>query len=418
MEMDARLRAPFFTAHKPALSISQPPASFASSERYQSQTFSDAAPPRFVLGYKYPLCLLRADRSMLSSFDHPYNRFLQETTLYSTEKTSAESRTPNMDSFHHSPSEVCLAVLYAAHTREDMVRLSHASPVLLRTRLGFRSFIDDYFFSKTPLSVFTDALVQDAMAILLFPAKSDAKTESAHRACVDMHLKKWAAKDFPDPIREQDIDGMKSLEHLFEQLKRYIDDYLPKATSPDLRQAYIHLPGWSHPCLRTAEFLPPRPSGGPARFDLLSSPEKHRVFKSLPRLEFYSKLYAEDIWGVPCAEGMLMRTRGEPCCSCSWSWEYLNKLQKSAAEPWEIEGIRCVFEYVRCLYGALNARLHPPLETDRARVSWADTWAMWQHDDSTADLLANLSLASFQNYNASSEPPESGGTDACLGHHL
>ncbi|PHH79474.1 hypothetical protein CDD80_4701 [Ophiocordyceps camponoti-rufipedis] len=233
-----------------------------------------------------------------------------------------------MDHFPRLPSEISLAILESAETWQDMVKMSHESSTLFRYRMTFTSHLNAFYLAKKLLRVFTPDLVQDAMGILHFPEESG--DEESHKEDVDEHLRKWAAKTLPDPIRDRDVGEMKRLERLFKQLRRYMDDYLSKATETKVhpRFAYAHLPVWANADLHRAYMKPrlvcPRPTDkdimsapfrpkGPACFKILSSTEKYRFLRSFLRLELYSKLYAEYIWGMPsteCKEPEIWETEG------------------------------------------------------------------------------------------------------------
>lgn len=186
--------------------------------------------------------------------------------------------------------------------------------------------------------MFPQDLLQDAMAILLFPIYNYPQ----HKLLRTLHMQTWAAKKFPDPS-----DEYGRFERLYEQLKRYIDDYISKATSSQLCYAYTHLPKFSNPELTKGAKLRPPPNSQ-LEFYHLSAIEKYRLLKTFLRLKLYSKIYYST---------SMMRinpyTDETPCSACSWSWDFLNKLEGTTLTAYEREGFCCVAEYIRSLYGAI-----------------------------------------------------------------
>lgn len=259
--------------------------------------------------------------------------------------------------------------------RKDMVRLSHASPALFCCRQASGSALDAHF-RKTLRESFTPDLLQDAMAVLLFPMQTDAEvaadmkkwhgsTPDTYAPRLEAHLERWAVKELPHPFEDQDPDVIERLEDLYQQLSRYINDYLSKATSPHLRRAYIHLPKWSHPELSEGDFLPPRPD---VQLDVedLPSADMHRLLRAFLRFELNTRLFS-----APNTDYLRDDIRRRTGKSQVWTWDYLDDIERITASPWETESIRCVFEYVSCLYGALAA--HALARSCPRGNSWRDT---------------------------------------------
>ncbi|EQL02770.1 hypothetical protein G6O67_008536 [Ophiocordyceps sinensis] len=260
-----------------------------------------------------------------------------------------------MDPFQHLPCELGLEILESAHSPKDAARLSHASPTLLRVRLAHRSTIDTHILQKRLRGIYTPDFLQDAMAVIRFPPREtdSVRTRWKH---VKKHKRCWAAKRFPNPIDEQDLGTMKQLYKLYKQLRRYINDYLSKATSPNLHRAYFRLPLWSSIERSKCDYLP-LPPGRQLDLESLPAMEKHRFLKAFLRFELNSRLYTAKIWeesdSILAATGKRPRDIG---LSCLWSWKRLNNMEGTIPSPVEKESMRCVFEYVACLYGMLGAR--------------------------------------------------------------
>ncbi|KAM4065367.1 hypothetical protein HRG_004312 [Hirsutella rhossiliensis] len=206
-----------------------------------------------------------------------------------------------MDPFESLSCELRLLVLESASTRDDMVRLSHASPALLQARLAFRATLDTYFRKKELSAIFPRDLLQDAMAIVLFP-KKDILDEKRSKARVEKHMETWATKEFPDPS-----DEYSRLQRLYKQLKSQLE------------------------------------------FDHLSATEKYRLLKTFLRFELYSKLFSAGIFKLAESGDQAQYT------ASSWSWGYLNKMENTSLAAYEREGFCCVAEYIHCLYAVLRA---------------------------------------------------------------
>ncbi|PNY22176.1 Uncharacterized protein TCAP_07178 [Tolypocladium capitatum] len=196
------------------------------------------------------------------------------------------------------------------------------------------------------------------MAILLFPktASDEEDDEDDHRDRVHRHLKQWAARGFPDPIREYDVRMMDKFESLCLRLDDCIKDYLWKATSPHLRQAYIHLPKWSHPSFHVnVGRLPPRPKHK-IDLDSLSPGEKQRILKAFLRYEILAKRFRPRLLRPGPLRHRARDTGNQIDSILAWDWDMLDRYEGNSSELWEIERLQCVFEYFRTIYGATSAR--------------------------------------------------------------
>ncbi|KJZ71920.1 hypothetical protein HIM_08676 [Hirsutella minnesotensis 3608] len=122
-----------------------------------------------------------------------------------------------MDPFASLPCELRLAILHHAHTRNDMVRLSHASPNLLAARLNYAAALDRHFLAKRVAAIrgaFPGQLMQDALAVTLFPRP--AARASLCGVYRDVDLPAWARVSLDDdddeaPADEQDVVALRAL---------------------------------------------------------------------------------------------------------------------------------------------------------------------------------------------------------------
>ncbi|POR38167.1 Uncharacterized protein TPAR_01647 [Tolypocladium paradoxum] len=255
-----------------------------------------------------------------------------------------------MDPFQKLPPEIRHQILLQTEARQELVNMSHASPAMFLQRVDHLSRTIHAHLRRMD---FCDDLLQDAMAIVLFPKGSNDEEDGEENQCnrVHRHLKQWAAKGLPNPIPDFHICIMDKLDSLCLRLDNCIKDFLWKATSSHLRQAYIHLPEWAHPSWHAnIRNLPPRPEH---EVDLgsLSRGERQRILKAFLRYEILAKLIR------PQPHGPHVRRVGKPMSSVpAWDWNVLDRYEGRSSEVWEIEGILCVFEYFRALYGAISAR--------------------------------------------------------------
>ncbi|EQK98749.1 hypothetical protein G6O67_000126 [Ophiocordyceps sinensis] len=200
-------------------------------------------------------------------------------------------------------------------------------------------------------------LLQDALAVVHFPQRDDDESAAFYNVRVHGHLQRWGAKQLPDPKRKPDPAMTDCLKRLCVQSRAFIHDYLNKAVDSHLRQAYIQLPDWSHPCFLIGVInLPPRPHHTPVLFDSLSEAERRRVLKAFLRFEILSKVFCLCSYSDSPLLGPVDKQRQPSRLPC-WSWDLLDHYECRPSPPREIESIQCVWEYVRSLYGAISARL-------------------------------------------------------------
>lgn len=261
-----------------------------------------------------------------------------------------QSASAAMDPFQGVPPEIRQSILCQTETRQDLINLSHASPAMFGQRVDQLSRTIQVHLRKM---LFCNDRLQDAMAIIVFPkrASHEEAGEGGHRDRIHHHLEQWAARDLPDPIRTYDVRIMDKFESLCLRLDCCIKDFLWKATSSHLRQAYIHLPEWSHPSFHNnVGSLPPRPEHK-VDLDSLSPGEKQRIIKAFLRYEILAQLFRSR---PHCYR--VRHTGNQINSTPAWDWDMLDRYEGNSSELWEIEGLQCVFEYFRTVYGAISAR--------------------------------------------------------------
>ncbi|KAK7423898.1 hypothetical protein QQX98_000769 [Neonectria punicea] len=220
-----------------------------------------------------------------------------------------------MDPFHHLASELRTMILLELPTRSDIIRASHASPILFRQRSESRLAIARGFLRRD----LPGSLMQDAVAIVTFPDPTDVPT-AKQTLIMDAHLRQWAQKDLQDPLKRHAPGLLLSVDALVLRLKLFIADYIAKATSTYLPLAYASLPDWAHASF-SKELTSPEISRDGLGLTALTELKRYRLMRAFLRLSAY---------------------------------------ENESEEPSDPEMLQCVHEYLRTLYGALTAGLVTP----------------------------------------------------------
>ncbi|KAI0114524.1 hypothetical protein GGR51DRAFT_577580 [Nemania sp. FL0031] len=187
---------------------------------------------------------------------------------------------------------------------------------------------------------FDDGMVQDAMAIILFPAQH---TNGVFSRPLRDHYKSWEAQTLPDPLKEPDdecddtpSDDLARLYRLYSRLLLFIEDYLTKATAADPSREYFCLSPLSlHNQYLTYLGHPISPRFSAAN---LSNLERQRLFRAFLRYELLCKMCCYDDFGDSTWYYEL-----------SSLWEYNGQTFQEV----EAEAIACVQSYVESLHRAM-----------------------------------------------------------------
>ncbi|KAI1500496.1 hypothetical protein F5X99DRAFT_386202 [Biscogniauxia marginata] len=188
---------------------------------------------------------------------------------------------------------------------------------------------------------FDDDMVQDAMAIILFPARH---TTGVFSGPLCDHYRSWEAQTLPNPLRRPDdecddtpSDDLARLYRLHRRLLLFIEDYLTKATATDPSREYFCLSPLSlHSQYLTYKGHPLSPRLSAAN---LTGPERQRFFRAFLRYELLCKMC--------CSDNL---------CDSSWYYE-LSSLWKYKGQTFqqvEAEAIACVQSYVESLHKAIS----------------------------------------------------------------
>ncbi|KAI0004720.1 hypothetical protein F4779DRAFT_621367 [Xylariaceae sp. FL0662B] len=187
---------------------------------------------------------------------------------------------------------------------------------------------------------FDDDMVQDAMAIILFPT---LHTAGVFLGPICHHYRSWKAQRLPNPLRSPDdecddtpSDDLVRLYGLHSRLLFFIEDYLTKATATDPSREYFGLSSLS-PYSQYLTYMghPLSPRFSAAN---LTGPERQRLFRAFLRYELLCKMCCSDDLG-----------------DSSWYYK-LSALWKYKGQTFrqvEAEAIACVQSYVVSLHKAI-----------------------------------------------------------------
>lgn len=261
------------------------------------------------------------------------------------------------DPFTKLPTELQLRIFLELDSLEDVKRLSFASPSLLWLRRSWQEAIDRHFCAKD----LHGDLLQDALAVLLFPDPIDGISEVAAVS----HLTEWGVRRLPDPFKARDRATIKRLVALVARVRLYMGDFISKATSPRLSQARFHLPRWAHPSLASGRHeLEFDAAHHRLSVQSLYPAERARLMRAFLRHEMLCKAYQPRLHdgGPPGAWYK------------KWDWTLLD--QEPGSVPPEGTVVRedklafeafrdtvmlqCVHQYLRGLYGAIAIRIKQP----------------------------------------------------------
>ncbi|KAI0145366.1 hypothetical protein GGR57DRAFT_517252 [Xylariaceae sp. FL1272] len=186
-----------------------------------------------------------------------------------------------------------------------------------------------------------DDMVQDAMAIILFPAH---RTDEAFKGPVcDLYMS-WEARKLPNPLKLFDHENddspsidMMRLHRLHSRLLLFIEDYLTKATAADPSRASSGL----SPLFSNCQYLSYVGHPVSNRFSaaILTSPERQRLFRAFLRYELFCKMW--------CADKIDNARRRHELPSL-WKYNGRDFLQVEA------EGILSVKSYMESLHKAIS----------------------------------------------------------------
>ncbi|KAJ4003890.1 hypothetical protein NW752_012021 [Fusarium irregulare] len=244
------------------------------------------------------------------------------------------------DPFEELPAEIRIQVLASMQCQSMILRLIEASPIMLQQYLLYKKPI----IRQVLATEFDEDLVQDAMAVILFPLLRDSIQESLAMGpseAIHSHVWAWTNFQLPDPLKDDNDHLIDELNKLHRKVIALAEDYIAKATST--------LPSWAYVCVPETR---------------QSSVEGHLMFKGVevaPRFNF----------------GKLTTLEKRRFLKAFLTYELLCKasiirfipiiLSQRKVSYAEFETVACIHEYFCSLYGALFAQCTglPSVSTER-----------------------------------------------------
>lgn len=151
-----------------------------------------------------------------------------------------------MDPFQSLAFELRLIILLFSDTYEHASALAQSSPAMFVTWTSKYELAARTFISRAIPDI--DALLQDYMALVLFPNNNSAPMlREARVKEIETHLYWWGRRELPDPVKVRSTRAIQDLLNLHSSLELYANDFLGKATHDRVRQSYRFIPKWSHP---------------------------------------------------------------------------------------------------------------------------------------------------------------------------
>ncbi|KAK2026360.1 hypothetical protein LX32DRAFT_504553, partial [Colletotrichum zoysiae] len=232
-----------------------------------------------------------------------------------------------MDPFNKLPAELRVKIMVSTCCPHTILQLIQASPVMLEQYTASKCYIA----RKLLASEFDDGMVQDAMAIILFPPQSTSHFKTLARA----HCRSWATQKLVNPLRQplqsQDHDFIEQISKLRNGLMFFIEDYLTKATAAFPPREYL--------CLSSGTQLIFKGQAVSHRFNAanLTIPERKRLLRAFMRYHLHSLISR-----IEDDEAEILFSKKALC--------------GQELQPWDKEAILCVHTYLRSLYGAMVAQ--------------------------------------------------------------
>ena len=230
------------------------------------------------------------------------------------------------DPFEELPAEIRIQVLASMQCQSMILHLIEASPIMLQQYLLYKKGIIRHILA-TELD---QDLIQDAMALILFPQLRDSIQESltiGPSEAIRSHVRVWIDFQLSDPLKDKNGHLIYKLNKLHRKVIALAADYIAKATST--------LPPCAYACLSETR---------------QSSVEGHLMFKGAklePRFNF----------------GKLISLERRRVLKAFLTYELLCKTSIVRYIPTilllrkvsyaEFEAVACIHRYFSSLYGTL-----------------------------------------------------------------
>ncbi|KAF5005432.1 hypothetical protein FDECE_8097 [Fusarium decemcellulare] len=284
-----------------------------------------------------------------------------------------------MDPFSRIPPEVREMILVSLESLKDVRYICYASPIMLQQFTVSKTVVIKRIFPREVSS----SILQDLIGIATFPEQ----TENANE--INQHLSVWGRKMLPDPLVGYNSEAILTLSSVYQRICWYINDYLSRATSHDLRLSYLRMPSWAHQSYSNGaldRLLEEPPSNSPITLWQVSPEERERLLRAFLRYELICKTCRPrpecpidfyDVYGIEPRRPIWPRSAQWSRLGV-WNWKILAEFEESGAEnwvrvqPWERDMLHCVHSYVTSLYGAMFARASAPERLEFRKPSRPD----------------------------------------------
>ncbi|KAF4469188.1 hypothetical protein FALBO_3917 [Fusarium albosuccineum] len=297
-----------------------------------------------------------------------------------------------MDPFNRIPPEVREMILVSLGTLEDVRYICYASPIMLQQFAVSKTVVIKRVFPREVSS----RILQDLIAVATFPEQAGNTNE------INRHLEAWGRKQLPDPLTGYNSEAILTLSSVYQRICWYINDYLSRSTSHDLRLSYLRIPFWAHQSYwnGTLDKLleEEEPSKGPISLSQVSPEERERLLRAFLHYELICKtcrprpeypIFGQDDLSDIELEGQAWPRWAQWSILGVWDWTTLAKFEEIGADnwvrnqPWERDMLHCVHSYVTSLYGAMFARASDPEHLEFRKPNRPDTLVFFP---STYDL--------------------------------
>ncbi|KAF4446216.1 hypothetical protein F53441_10101 [Fusarium austroafricanum] len=235
-----------------------------------------------------------------------------------------------LDPFQRLPAETRLGILMLIPSKLSVSSITRASPIMRQTYIAYKQDI----VRNVLATDLDEILVQDAMAIILFPTGLQGSKESRTDA-VFSHLDKWTYSKFLDPLEDHNPHLLGKLDRLHSLILIFIQDYITKATSPYPPRDYLCLPQIQPPSADGYLIFRGRDITPKFNTENLSALETKRFFRAFLRYELSCK-----------AIKALPRSLEHWC----------EQIPTIRVHILSMEAMYCVHTYLCSLYGAVFAQ--------------------------------------------------------------
>ncbi|KAJ4112476.1 hypothetical protein NW768_011640 [Fusarium equiseti] len=190
-----------------------------------------------------------------------------------------------------------------------------------------------YIIRRVLAAEFNDQMIQDAMAVILFPSLQHSGREPLDRLRsepIDSHILAWARSQLPNPLKDKNDHLLDQLNKLHSRILFLAEDYITKATATIPTWAFVFLPDIRQSSAEGCLMFKGVKVAARFNFGNLTFLERRRFVQAFLTYELLCK--AENICYFPC------------------------RIPKRKVSNAEWEAVGCIQSYFCSLYGGLFAQ--------------------------------------------------------------